>query len=644
MVATSIPAIPPESIMAKRITRGNRHLWYRLEVVQQPERARACGAGPKSSADRRPVDPPPVVELRIFEGPTVEQAKDITFTYNANFFLFATLEHARVIAHGRVQAPSAATPPVLTGMPVSGMAYLDRPQEAGYFLFPDLSVRHEGRYRLTFNLYEQTKETGDLDKDSAEMAESFDWRMEVKSNDFTVYSAKKFPGLTESTALSRTVAEQGCRVRIRRDVRMRRREGKSAAVAAAAAAASGASADVRGGDDEYARRHRTQTPEVVAEYRARSLSIESVSRTPYVSANDVQRRPSMSEYHHPAPSPQSGPPSMLPAFSSGSGAQTPNSNHLRFGGPHPTYQQPNSSVPPSPTYTSPSHVSHPHSHSHSHAHPSHASLASHGSYAQPSPPPQQHTHHHSASSFSVPSPASSQAPPPPSQSPYYHQDRPASQHYGSAAPTPLSIPGPSPVAGAMPSPRRDSLNSVVDYQRRMSTASYTTAPPLPSSSTHMSVDSMMSSSSSSRPSMAPLSTSPSGLCENKTTLPPLSEMIASFGNKDQQPRTSIGSGHSLDRVPSLSQLLLPQPVLPPLPSGSASAAAAAAAAAAAGKKRSYGQYHNMGAMADVQTGASIKNHARQSESVPVSEYENLWWKRADGTVWSARGELPQQTA
>jgi hypothetical protein len=52
-------------------------------------------------------------------------------------------------------------------------------------------------------------------------------RLEVKSSPFTVFSAKKFPGLTESTALSRMVAEQGCRVRIRRDVRMRRRENKS---------------------------------------------------------------------------------------------------------------------------------------------------------------------------------------------------------------------------------------------------------------------------------------------------------------------------------------------------------------------------------------------------------------------------------
>ena len=163
----------------------------------------------------------------------------MTFSYEANFFLFATLEVSRVIAHHRGQAqPPAQQVPVLTGMPVSGMAYLDRPKEAGYFIFPDLSVRHEGRYRLSFNLYEETKKLEDTDKDvsmdgkksagGASPDASFDWRMEVKSDPFTVYSAKKFPGLAESTNLSRTVAEQGCRVRIRRDVRMRRRDGKGA--------------------------------------------------------------------------------------------------------------------------------------------------------------------------------------------------------------------------------------------------------------------------------------------------------------------------------------------------------------------------------------------------------------------------------
>lgn len=183
-----------------------------------------------ASADRRPVDPPPIVELKIFEGEP-GQERDVTFTVTANYFLFSTLEQARNIAPGRGQQPQNQLT-VLTGTPVAGMVYLDRPNPAGYFIFPDLSVRHEGKYRLSFSLYEELKEAKDEDKDSdpSKSSDAGDahvtHRLEVKSVPFTVYSAKKFPGLTESTALSRMVAEQGCRVRIRRDVRMRRRDAK----------------------------------------------------------------------------------------------------------------------------------------------------------------------------------------------------------------------------------------------------------------------------------------------------------------------------------------------------------------------------------------------------------------------------------
>ncbi|KAI9792948.1 MAG: velvet protein [Peltula sp. TS41687] len=236
-MATVLPVRNETSHTTSRMTKEGRKISYRLTVIQQPERARACGSGAKSSADRRPVDPPPIVELRIFEG---DAMNDITFSYKANFFLFATLEPARPIAQGRVPQTQSAFP-VLTGMFVSGMAYLDRPEQAGYFLFPDLSVRHEGRYRLSFNLYEDPKEPKDADAEVAATHPSknvsklqvpnapklfVEWRLEVKSKPFTVFSAKKFPGLAESTVLSRIVAEQGCRVRIRRDVRMRRREDK----------------------------------------------------------------------------------------------------------------------------------------------------------------------------------------------------------------------------------------------------------------------------------------------------------------------------------------------------------------------------------------------------------------------------------
>ncbi|RPA84245.1 hypothetical protein BJ508DRAFT_304059 [Ascobolus immersus RN42] len=216
--------VPETTAFSERTLPDGTKIQYRLSVIQQPQRARACGMGAKAHADRRPVDPPPVVDLRIFSGEGYKT--DITFSHNSNFFLYATLEPARPIAQGRGMTP-APHPPVLTGVPVSGMAYLDRPYPGGYFIFPDLSVRHEGTYRLRFSLFEESKDAPAPGTEDGEPAQEYVFhRVEVESQPFTVFSAKKFPGLSESTALSRTVAEQGCRVRIRRDVRMRKRTDK----------------------------------------------------------------------------------------------------------------------------------------------------------------------------------------------------------------------------------------------------------------------------------------------------------------------------------------------------------------------------------------------------------------------------------
>lgn len=194
-------------------------------TLQRPVRTFLAHANvTAASADRRPVDPPPIVELKITE-PDNGNA-DVTSSMNANYFLFATLEQARNIGHGRVGEDKQQRLTVLTGTPVAGMVYLERPEPAGYFIFQDLSVRHEGKYRLCFNLYEELKEPRDSGYDDGRQSSPDDahvtHRMDVKSAPFVVYSAKRFPGLTSSTSLSRTVAEQGCRVRIRRDVRMRR--------------------------------------------------------------------------------------------------------------------------------------------------------------------------------------------------------------------------------------------------------------------------------------------------------------------------------------------------------------------------------------------------------------------------------------
>ncbi|CAG7560981.1 unnamed protein product [Fusarium equiseti] len=331
---SAIPTNATRETIAKlhRVTRGNRSLWYMMTVLQQPERARACGSGMKANSDRRPVDPPPVVELRIIEGPTIEEGKDVTFDYNANFFLYASLEHARPLAHGRVSTPAANNPPILTGVPASGMAYLDRPAEAGYFIFPDLSVRHEGLYRLTFSLFETTKEEQDFDIQPADgdLPPGVDFRMEIKTNPFMVFSAKKFPGLMESTQLSKTVADQGCRVRIRRDVRMRKRDSKPAGNNNNS---NNNNNNNNAGNNGFERREedfgrrRTVTPAAEAPHgiRNRSQSNSSEHRAPYA---DASRRPSMVDSYPPPP-----PPSYDPAPSA--------QRHLSFGDPSASkYQAP----------------------------------------------------------------------------------------------------------------------------------------------------------------------------------------------------------------------------------------------------------------------------------------------------------------
>lgn len=262
------------------------------------------------------------------------------------------------MAHGRVQTPQATSPPVLTGFPVSGCCYLDRPDPAGYFLFPDLSVRHEGRYRLVFSLYELIKNEGDLDRDApepeagaAQLPTDACHRMDLRSADFTVFSAKKFPGLTESTTLSRTVAEQGCRVRIRRDVRMRRRDTNTKP--------SGGDEFSNNAEEEYAKRRGTQTPEG---YRARSASNSSIDRTAF-----PDRRPSNVEYAAAPPPPtyQSGKPAgaLLNFGQSTNGFAQPSYGPMVASHPQSTPVSPAQPIfpqgqgvnlpPPSPGYSNP---------------------------------------------------------------------------------------------------------------------------------------------------------------------------------------------------------------------------------------------------------------------------------------------------
>ncbi|RIB21734.1 velvet factor-domain-containing protein [Gigaspora rosea] len=98
-----------------------------------------------------------------------------------------------------------------TGSVVSSLYHLKDidNSDAGFFVFPDLSVRMEGTYRLRLSLFEI------IERDVYHCKSIF-------SEVFIVYSAKRFPGMEESTFLSRSFADQGLKIRIRKEIRIRR--------------------------------------------------------------------------------------------------------------------------------------------------------------------------------------------------------------------------------------------------------------------------------------------------------------------------------------------------------------------------------------------------------------------------------------
>ncbi|KAG0037609.1 hypothetical protein BGZ82_002233 [Podila clonocystis] len=137
--------------------------------------------------------------------------------------------------HRRDKASAAMSttspmPPKLTrilmgSVVVSPILLLNEKGEQGwYFSFPDLSIRTEGVYTLKFSLLRlgsfDFMSPADDDEDSSPVI------AEAISEPFTVFSAKKFPGMTESTLLSKAFARQGLKIPIRNDLRVRKNADK----------------------------------------------------------------------------------------------------------------------------------------------------------------------------------------------------------------------------------------------------------------------------------------------------------------------------------------------------------------------------------------------------------------------------------
>ncbi|KAJ2159272.1 hypothetical protein GGF46_003156 [Coemansia sp. RSA 552] len=162
--------------------------------------------------DRRPIDPPPVIQLTVRDpsDPYSQQYIVSPAYFMQVLLLDESGQSALLHIKGHVSAAMA-------GSMVSPLHTLrDTSSEQGaYFVFSDLSVRIEGAFRLRFVLFEMD-------------GQQVHNRASITSDVFFVYSPKRFPGMMESTLLSRVFASQGLRIRIRTEAGTKKRGKRSA--------------------------------------------------------------------------------------------------------------------------------------------------------------------------------------------------------------------------------------------------------------------------------------------------------------------------------------------------------------------------------------------------------------------------------
>ena len=221
---------------------------YHLHIRQQPIAARACGAGDR---DRRPVDPPPIVQMLLTDfdpsyPPDLDILQDPRFAIGCLLYPAggATAEAAAESTKSRESRTEDNLPgqstPLLSGKAFVSPFFVDadpdpstapshptrephhhhqQQQHLGaprlqpgegeadgkipstFFIFSDLSVRTAGLYRFQFRLmnWGHVEDTG----------QSMPILAEAWSEPFRVYPAKDFPGMRDSSALTEGLKEMG---------------------------------------------------------------------------------------------------------------------------------------------------------------------------------------------------------------------------------------------------------------------------------------------------------------------------------------------------------------------------------------------------------------------------------------------------
>ncbi|RHZ75633.1 hypothetical protein Glove_212g15 [Diversispora epigaea] len=201
------------SKIVNNVHNGLRKDWtYKLEVVQNPYRARACGFG---NRDIRPISPAIIVRLQIYVNNKPVDINEIDshfFHLKATLFDDETKKDHTIVSVKSTQRSNEDIEN-LVGNKSSDCKKLNGldGNPGMWFVFTDLSVRTEKHYFLRFSLHNLgwlgRINTGDF---------SMDELATVDSESFKVFRNNQFPGVADCTDLSECFAKQGVNIPLRR--------------------------------------------------------------------------------------------------------------------------------------------------------------------------------------------------------------------------------------------------------------------------------------------------------------------------------------------------------------------------------------------------------------------------------------------
>ena len=154
------------------------------------------------------IDPPPIIQL-LMNDPNRTDLSELRYPFNV---VHCTLWSADGLTDetafdGIDKRRTRRLMGTLVASPFVGSD--ENGKEGCFFCFPDLSCRTHGTYRLRFVL--MRLEPSELQSDGCTPIIT-----ETMSEPFTVYTAKGFPGMRPSTALTKALKKQGYAISVKK--------------------------------------------------------------------------------------------------------------------------------------------------------------------------------------------------------------------------------------------------------------------------------------------------------------------------------------------------------------------------------------------------------------------------------------------